>query len=117
MKEVEASLKYVKGSFYKLNLVADLIRDLNVKEADAQLAFCGKRIAVVVRKLLASSVANATNNYKMNANNLVVHRVDVGKAFVLKRSMPRGRGRSTRIEKRYSNLRIVVAERKGVKNG
>jgi len=42
----------------------------------------------------------------------VVSRIDVGKSFVLKRSMPRGRGRMTRIEKRYSNLRIVLCEKK-----
>ena len=114
MRQVEASLKYVKGSFYKLNLVADLIRNLSVQEADAQLAFCEKRLAVIVRKLLASCVANARNNFKISGNNLVIARVDVGKSFVLKRSMPRGRGRGTRIEKRFSNLRIVLEEQKNV---
>ena len=111
MREIDASLKYIKGSFYKLNLVADLIRNLSVVEADMQLAFCEKRIAVSVRKLLKSAVCNAENNFKLNKNSLYVSRVDVGKAFVLKRSMARGRGRSTRIEKRFANLRIVLAER------
>jgi large subunit ribosomal protein L22 len=105
----EASLKYIKGSFYKLNVVADLIRGLKVKDADAQLLFCQKRIALTVRKLLKSSVANAVNNSKMDSANLVVDRVDVGKSFTLKRSISCGRGRSSRIEKRYSNLRIVLA--------
>ena len=114
MRQVEASLKYVKGSFYKLNLVASLIRNLSVQEADAQLAFCEKRIAVTMRKLLASCVANARNNFKISGDNLVIARVDVGKSFVLKRSMPRGRGRGTRIEKRFSNLRIVLEEQKNV---
>ena len=112
MKEIEASLKYIKGSCYKLNDVADLIRNLDVVEADMQLAFCERRIAVVVRKLLQSAVANAENNFKISKERLVVSRIDVGKSFVLKRSMPRGRGRMTRIEKRYSNLRIVLCEKK-----
>ena len=73
-----------------------------------------KRIAVIVRKLLASCVANARNNFKISGDNLVIARVDVGKSFVLKRSMPRGRGRGTRIEKRFSNLRIVLEEQKNV---
>ena len=107
---IEASLKYIKGSCYKLNDVADLIRNLSVMEADMQLAFCGKRVAVVVRKLLKSAVANAENNFKINKNRLFVLRIDTGRAFVLKRSMPRGRGRSTRIEKRYSNIRIVLSD-------
>ena len=114
MKEIEASLKYIKGSFYKLNLVADLIRGMSVVEADAQLTFCDKRVALIVKKLLSSAVANAENNFKIDRDRLSVARVDVGKAMVLKRSMPRGRGRSTRIEKRFSNLRIVLEEQKNV---
>ena len=112
MKEIEASLKYIKGSFYKLNLVADLIRGMSVVEADAQLTFCDKRVALIVKKLLSSAVANAENNFKIDRDRLSVARVDVGKAMVLKRSMPRGRGRATRIEKRFSNLRIILAEKK-----
>ena len=110
VKEIEASLKYIKGSCYKLNDVADLIRNLSVVEADAQLAFCERRIATVVRKLLKSAVANAENNFKINKERLKIVRIDAGKSFTLKRSMPRGRGRMSRIEKRYSNLRIVLSE-------
>ena len=116
MREIEASLKYIKGSVYKLNNVASLIRNLGVRDADAQLAFCEKRVSNLVRKLLASAVANAKNNFKINEDRLVVSRIDAGKSFVLKRSMPRGRGRSTRIEKRFSNLRIVLTEKKIVEN-
>lgn len=121
MREIEASLKYIKGSFYKLNLVADLIRGMSVVDADAQLTFCEKRIAVTVKKLLSSAIANAENNFKIDKSRLKIARVDVGKAMVLKRSMPRGRGRSTRIEKRFSNLRIILTEKnidnkKSVKN-
>ena len=121
MREIEASLKYIKGSFYKLNLVADLIRGMSVVDADAQLTFCEKRIAVMVKKLLSSAIANAENNFKIDKSRLKIARVDVGKAMVLKRSMPRGRGRSTRIEKRFSNLRIILTEKdvdnkKSVKN-
>ena len=111
MREIEASLKYLKGSCYKLNVVADLIRNMNVIDADSQLYFCEKRVSVLVRKLLKSAVANAENNFKVNKDRLYIKRVDVGKSMVLKRSMPRGRGRMTRIEKRFSNLRIVLAEK------
>ena len=121
MKEIDASLKYIKGSFYKLNLVADLIRGMSVIDADEQLTFCEKRVAVIVKKLLSSAVANAEHNFKIDRSRLNIVRVDVGKAMVLKRSMPRGRGRATRIEKRFSNIRIVLAEKnidnkKSVKN-
>ena len=109
MTDVVASLKYIKGGCCKADDVARLIRGLGVVDADMQLAFCGRRFAVVVRKLLASAVANAKNNFKLDKNDLVVSRVDFGKAFTLKRSMPRGRGRTTRIEKKYSRLRVVLS--------
>ena len=64
MRQVEASLKYIKGSFYKLNLVAGLIRNLSVQEADAQLAFCEKRIAVIVRKLLCCKCTQQFQNFR-----------------------------------------------------
>ena len=111
MREVEASLKYIKGSVYKLDSVARLIRNLSVTDAEWQLTFCNKRISFIVRKLLRAAIANATNNFKLDKNNLVVAKIETGKSFVLKRSMPRGRGRSSRIEKRYSNIRIVLMEK------
>ena len=61
---------------------------------------------------MSKAVANAENNFKIDRERLSVARVDVGKDMVLKRSMPRGRGRATRIEKRFSNLRIILAEKK-----
>ena len=61
--------------------------------------------------MLRAAIANATNNFKLDTNNLVVAKIETGKSFVLKRSMPRGRGRSSRIEKRYSNIRIVLTEK------
>ena len=115
MKKIEASLKYIKGSCYKVNDVARLIRNLSVGDANLQLAFCERRVAVIMRKLLKSAIANAENNFKISKDRLYVDSVEVGKAFVLKRSMPRGRGRMTRIEKRYSNLKIILGE-KEVKN-
>ena len=111
MKQISASLKYIKGSCYKFNGVAQLIRGLSVVDADMQLAFCEKRCAIPIRKLLKSAVANAENRFKIAKNNLYVTFVEVGKAFVLKRSMPRGRGRMTRIEKRYTSMKIVLCEK------
>ena len=111
MKEIEASLKYIKGSCYKLNDVAKLVCNLSVADAELQLSFCERRVAVIVKKLLRSAVANAEHNFNLRKERLIVSRIDTGKSFVLKRSMPRGRGRMTRIEKRYSNLRIVLCEK------
>lgn len=109
---MNASLKTVKGSFYKLDLVASLIRGMNVKEADAQLTFCSKRMAVIVKKLLQSAVANAKHNNGIeNAEKLFIKTINVGRAFVLKRFLPCGRGRSARVEKRFSNIEIILEEK------
>ena len=110
MKDFVASLKYIKGSVYKMNDVARLIRGLAVEDAKLQLAFCERRLSVALGKLLDSAIANAGNG-SASGKGLFVKRVDVGKAFSLKRSMPRGRGRSSRIEKKFSNVRIVLAKK------
>ena len=41
---------------------------------------------------------------------LVVSKAEVGRAQVMKRFHARGRGRSARVEKWFSHLKIVVAE-------
>ncbi len=106
----KASVKCLDVSHYKLNLVAGLIRNLSVKDADLQLLFCKKRGAEQMRKLLLSCAANAENNHGLNLDLLVVDTVYVGKALMLRRFMPRGRGRMSKIEKRYSNVTLILRQ-------
>ena len=77
----------------KLNLVAQLIRGKKVASALADLEFSRKRIASDVRKCLESAIANAENNHDLDVDDLVVAEAHVGKALVIKRFTPRGRGR------------------------
>ena len=100
----------IRGSAQKLNLVATLIRGRKVEDALNILAFSKKAMAVDVRKVLASAIANAENNHNLDVDALVVAEASVGKAFTLKRFHARGRGKSTRILKPYSRVRIVVRE-------
>jgi large subunit ribosomal protein L22 len=100
----------IRGSAQKLNLVATLIRGHKVEDALNILAFSKKAMAVDVRKVLASAIANAENNHNLDVDSLVVAEASVGKAFTLKRFHARGRGKSTRILKPYSRVRIVVRE-------
>jgi large subunit ribosomal protein L22 len=95
----------------KLGLVADLIRGKNAPEALNALTYCERRIAVAVKKALQSAIANAENNHEMDVDLLYVKEVFVGKAMVLKRLHTRGRGRSAKIEKPFSNLTVIVAQR------
>ena len=100
----------IRGSAQKLNLVAAQIRGRSAEDALNLLLFSPKAMAVDVRKVLASAVANAENNHNLDVDALVVAEASVGKAITMKRFHTRGRGKSTRILKPFSKLRIVVRE-------
>jgi len=108
--EAKAVARMLRVSPQKLNLVAQLIRGKKVATALADLEFSRKRIARDVRKCLESAIANAENNHELDVDELVVAEAYVGKAIVIKRFHPRGRGRMGRIFKPFANLTIVVRE-------
>src|SRR5881392_617918 len=108
--ESQAVARMLRISPQKLNLVAGLIRGKKVSAALADLEFSRKRIARDVRKCLESAIANAENNHDLDVDDLVVAHAFVGKAIVLKRHTPRGRGRVGRIFKPFANLTIVVRQ-------
>ena len=100
----------IRGSAQKLNLVAELIRGKKAEEALNILAFSKKAMAKDASKVLASAIANAENNHDLDVDALVVAEASVGKSITMKRFHTRGRGKSTRILKPFSRLRIVVRE-------
>ena len=108
--EAKAISRMLRVSPQKLGLVAGLIRGKKVASALADLQFSRKRIANDVTKCLQSAIANAENNHDLDVDDLVVAEAHVGKAFVIKRWTPRGRGRSGRIFRTFSNLTIIVRE-------
>jgi large subunit ribosomal protein L22 len=108
--EAKAVTRMLRVSPQKLNLVAGLIRGKKVVSALADLQFSRKRIAKDVRKCLESAIANAENNHDLDVDELIVAEAHVGKALVLKRFTPRGRGRVGRIFKPFANLTIVVRQ-------
>jgi len=109
-KEALAVNTTIRGSAQKLNLVAGLIRGRRAEEAMNILAFSKKGMADEARKVLASAIANAENNHNLDVDALVVAEASVGKSITMKRFHARGRGKSTRILKPFSRLRIVVRE-------
>jgi large subunit ribosomal protein L22 len=108
--EAKAVARMLRVSPQKLNLVAQLIRGKKVATALADLTFSQKRIAKEVKKCLESAIANAENNHDLDVDELVVSQAHVGKALVLKRFHPRGRGRMGKILKPFANLTIVVRQ-------
>ena len=109
-KEALATGTMIRGSTQKLNLVAQLIRGRKVEDALNILKFSPKAMSEDVYKVLASAVANAENNHNLDVDALVVAEASVGKSITMKRFHTRGRGKSTRILKPFSRLRIVVRE-------
>ncbi|HEX8191525.1 MAG TPA: 50S ribosomal protein L22 [Allosphingosinicella sp.] len=100
----------IRGSAQKLNLVAALIRGRKAEDARNVLLFSKKAMAIDVRKVLESAIANAENNHNLDVDSLVVAEASVGKSISMKRWTPRARGRSSRIVKPFSRVRIVVRE-------
>lgn len=109
--EAQAIVSNLRISPRKLNLVAAMIRNMPAERAVATLTFSKRRIAQQVKKALQSAIANAENNHQLDVDRLVVSRAEVGRSIVMRRFHARGRGRAARVEKWFSHLKIVVAER------
>ena len=108
--EASAYARALRVSARKLNLVAQTIRGKKVDHALNALTFSPKRVAKVVKKVLQSAIANAENNHDLDVDDLIVSEAHVGKAIVIKRFVPRGRGRVGRVFKPFANLTIVVRQ-------
>jgi large subunit ribosomal protein L22 len=96
--EAKAVINRLRISPQKLNLVASLIRGMDVSNALTQLSFSSKRIA-------------GENNHNLNVDSLYVKEAYVGKNLVMKRMHTRGRGRSAQVLKPFANLTLIVREK------
>jgi large subunit ribosomal protein L22 len=104
-----AQVRYVRVSAYKAREVLDLIRGKHVADADEILQFVERDIAIIIRKALASAVANAVNNDSQDPETLFVSACYADEGPTLKRWRPRARGRATRIRKRTCHITIIVS--------
>ncbi len=109
--EARATAKTVRVAPRKARLVIDLIRGLDIKEAQATLLFTNKAASPIILKVLRSAVANAENNYSMDISKLYVKEAFVNEGVRLKRMLPRAKGQADIIQKRTSHITLVVAER------
>ncbi|TVQ82790.1 MAG: 50S ribosomal protein L22 [Micavibrio sp.] len=109
--EAMARVKHIRTSPQKLNLIAELIRGKDAGRALLDLEFSKRRVAAQVKSLLESAIANAENNHGLDVDRLYIKEATVGRSLVMKRFRARARGRAGRIEKPFSNMRIVVKEK------
>ena len=95
----------------KVRLVLDLVRGKDVEEALAILKNVNRSASAPVAKIVKSAAANATNNFGMDKNKLYVAEIQASDGIKMKRFMPRGKGSSSGLVKRTSNIRCIVKER------
>ena len=103
--------KSLKTSVQKVNLVLRMIRGKKAEHALNLLVFSRRRISEQVSKILKSAISNAENNHQLDIDKLYVKEASAGKSMVLKRFRPRARGRSGKILKPFSRVRILVEEK------
>ena len=111
--EAKATAKYIRISPLKVRRVLTGLRGMPVGEAAARLRLSRGTTSNAVGKVLRSAVANAENNYDLDADDLIVARAYVDRGPVAKRVTPRARGRADVITKRSSHITVVVGERSG----
>ena len=109
-----AKLSYARVSVQKACFVLDAIRGKDVMTAKAILEYNPRYASSLIKKLLDSAIANAENNNGMNPDNLYIAACYANKGPTMKRIHPRAQGRAYRIEKRVSQITIVLDE-KGAK--
>lgn len=109
--EVTAKLRFARIGAIKARPVADLVRGKRVEEALQILTFANKKGARMLKKLIASAVANAEQTQVIDVDNLVVKTVTVDQGPSLKRITPRAKGSASPIKKRTSHINVVLSER------
>lgn len=108
--KITATSNQVRISPRKVRLVADSIRSLSLEDAFASLSVTRKRGASILEKTLASAVANAVNNAKLQRESLHIAEIVVSEGPALKRYHASTRGRIHPYKKRSSNVKIVLEE-------
>lgn len=106
-----AHLRGLRISNNKVRIVANLIRNKDLETAKDILTFAPKAASKPLKKLLLSAASNAENNHKMDVTKLYVAEIFANEGPTIKRIRPRAQGRAARINKRTSNITIVLKER------
>ena len=111
MQDIQAKLRFLPLSAQKVRLVIDLVRGKDVVEAMEMLRFANKRAATPVRKLLASAVSNAEENFGISRDDLFVATIFADEAPTRRWRRFGARGRFKPILRRTSHVTVVLRER------
>ncbi|MDR9825901.1 50S ribosomal protein L22 [Vibrio sp. FNV 38] len=108
--EALAKHNFARISPQKARLVADQIRGKSVDQALEILTFSNKKAAELIKKVLESAIANAEHNEGADIDDLNIAKIFVDEGPIMKRIMPRAKGRADRILKRSCHITVVVAD-------
>ena len=111
-KLVKSINNNIRSSVRKLNPILRSIVGKKVEVAIRDLQFSEKRITRDIRKTISSAVANAENNFQYDIDKLMVKEAYCGKQIIMKRFRARAKGRASQIIKPYSNVTIILSEKK-----
>jgi large subunit ribosomal protein L22 len=106
--EAKAVTRGVRISTLKVRQVMDTVRGKRVDLALAQLRYMPQKAAREVARTIKSAAANAENNFDMDPTQLVVKTLYADQGPVLKRFLPRARGRADRIRKPTTHITVIV---------
>jgi len=115
MAQQVAKLNYLKIAPRKVRSLASLLQGMSVNEAEAQLVSSNRRPAKALLKLLRSAVSNAKNKKDIKIEQLFIKSFRVDQGPMLKRSLPRARGMATMIQKKMSNITLILEENPKIK--
>jgi large subunit ribosomal protein L22 len=107
---VSATSKYIRISPTKVDVIISKIRGKSYKEALQILKYLPQKSGAIVWQTLYSAVSNATNNFDLAKENLIITEAYVNQGPILKRVRPRAQGRAFAIQKKMSHVTIKVAE-------
>ncbi len=108
--KVISTTRSVSISAFKAREVTREIQGLPATDAMALLQIVPKKAAFLIRKTLATAIANAENNNNLQVSSLTVQEAVVGEGPTAKRFQPKARGSAGPIRKRSSHIRIVLTD-------
>lgn len=109
--EVQAITKFTGISPQKARLVLDEVRGRRAEDALAILAFMPQPSAKVVAKTIKSAIANATENFGLEASDMYVSKIFADAAPMRKWRRFGARGRFKPWLRRSSHVTVILEER------
>jgi large subunit ribosomal protein L22 len=108
---ISATSKYIRISPSKVNVIISKIRGKTYKEALQILKYLPQKAGAIVWQTLYSAVSNATNNFDLKKESLIIQEAYVNQGPILKRMRPRAKGRGFGIQKKMSHLTIRLSSK------